>query len=428
MRHIKQFAFVVLMPGMLGAQGPIVSPRLLALSASMQAGDTAAESRFWSEVKGRTPLGELIPPRNKGDQWVTFLWRGDDSTTAVSLDAPLPPRRNQHWFDGGAPLSTVPGTHVWQRTEILPFGYRMSYTFKVTHRTRSGEQSAQLIDSLNSTPTFDGESVASGLLAPKQPWVIRQAGSRAGTLLRDSIFSFVLGQDRAMTVYLPASSAARADANLVVMLDGERYATDEPTGPVTLDNLISKKMIGPTIAVFVDSRRWDRTEDYSCNRRFADFIVTELVPLLRTKYGVRATAARTVIGGSSLGGLQSTCSAYWYPSVLGNVLSLSGSYFWFPDWPNTEQGLETQTGWLAHEMAVTTRRPIRLYLATGTFEGDGVPENRRMRDVLLAKGYPLTYVEYEGGHDGVAWRGLLADGLVALLRPGSTAPRHGARP
>jgi enterochelin esterase family protein len=48
--------------------------------------------------------------------------------------------------------------------------------------------------------------------------------------------------------------------------------------------------------------------------------------------------------------------------------------------------------------------------------------NRRLRDVLLAKGYRLTYVEHPGTHNGVYWRNSLGDGLIVLFGGREAAP------
>jgi enterochelin esterase-like enzyme len=53
-------------------------------------------------------------------------------------------------------------------------------------------------------------------------------------------------------------------------------------------------------------------------------------------------------------------------------------------------------------------------MEVGRFDGL-VFINRELRDILLVKGYPVTYREFYGGHDYFYWRGSLADGLIALL-------------
>jgi len=124
--------------------------------------------------------------------------------------------------------------------------------------------------------------------------------------------------------------------------------------------------------------------------------------------------------------LEATYVGFTYPGIFGNVLSESGSFFYFKGWPTSEAALSTQTGWLTREFATSPKKPLRLYLETGTFEGEGVLENRRMRDVLIAKGYSTTYYEYSGGHDQLCWQASFADGLLALL-DSKRPPKMGRR-
>jgi enterochelin esterase family protein len=52
-----------------------------------------------------------------------------------------------------------------------------------------------------------------------------------------------------------------------------------------------------------------------------------------------------------------------------------------------------------------------------SFNTDYPLENRRLRDVLEAKGYSVTYEEINGSHDPLNWRSTLAHGLIALGGP-----------
>jgi enterochelin esterase-like enzyme len=89
---------------------------------------------------------------------------------------------------------------------------------------------------------------------------------------------------------------------------------------------------------------------------------------------------------------------------------------WQPD-------IEVEHEWLARQFAASPRLPLRFYLDAGRLEVWPTPDdgpslrlaNRHMRTVLQAKGYPVHYAEFGGGHDWICWQGTLADGLVALL-------------
>ena len=91
----------------------------------------------------------------------------------------------------------------------------------------------------------------------------------------------------------------------------------------------------------------------------------------------------------------------------------------------------TEVNWMARQFIAQPKLPVRFDLEAGVFEldrygkgGDILEPTRALRDVLLAKGYEVHYQQFVGGHDGLSWRGMLADALIALL---GTAPNPGSQ-
>jgi enterochelin esterase family protein len=178
--------------------------------------------------------------------------------------------------------------------------------------------------------------------------------------------------------------------------------------------------------------------DLVASDEFADFMAKELVPWIRSHYNVTKDPKKTVVTGKSAGGLASTYIALRHPEVFGNVLSRSGAFWWSfehnggicgsrcPDsrgrGGDGSRDATTEGNIMAKLFLASPKLPLRFYLAVGTFEidreggGGGILEStRHLRDVLLAKGYQVHYQQFVGGHDGLSWRGTLADGLINLL-------------
>jgi len=223
------------------------------------------------------------------------------------------------------------------------------------------------------------------------------------------------GRKRKIWVYLPAGyNASSAGAYpLIISFDGQDYINDIPA-PTILDNLIAAKKIAPTVQVFVDNSE-DRLGDLANHQKFADFLTKDLVPWIRKNYHVTTKADETIVCGYSAGGLGASYVAYRYPSLFGKVLSQSGAYW---------RGNEGSAGpeWLTSQYETSPKLPIKFYIVVGGAEtmknasGKSMIEtNRHLRDVLLAKGYEVGYLEAPGGgHMPESWRTQLADGLIFL--------------
>lgn len=386
------------------------SPRLLRLQQDVAQGQATALAEFWQESHGKCPLVETID--GEADQRiVTFLWRDDSRTEHIEV-------RGGPFENSRTPFDRLPGTDVWYHSEKLKRDARYVYSLIVDRwvdRKRSDGGADRVLaatyplDPLNPL-TFNAGSVLELPDAPRDAWHIARENVAKGILEECELKSAALAQTRRVTVYLPPGFDAQVtECAFAVFLDGEdcRQLMNLPT---VLDNLIALGTIRPTIGLFVDSQG-TRGSDLVFSDPFVEFLAGELVPWAAEKTGQQPQPERTLVAGMSLGGLTAAYAAQQRPDVFGNVLSQSGSF-----WRRRPDRPEIAEGWLPGEIAMREKASIRYFMEVGLYEAPGMVENnRRMRDVLRAKGYAVLYAEYSGGHDHVNWRVSVGRGLMALL-------------
>lgn len=414
-------------------QDPNPSPRIEALRKQVASG-SADINAFWKEVAAEgTPLVESIE-KDPQHELVTFLWRGTPETRNVF---PVGSFKVGGLYPLDYVFHQIPLTNVWYLTVRLPTGARFTYglsendplVFSVFQPQRFATTQ---VDPLNphrwgcapDATRYDCQSMAELKGAVPQPWIVKNNRVAAGTVEKQKVRSELLHNEHDLSIYLPAGYKAHAAPyDLVVIFDESAYLTKVPM-PVILDNLIAASKIPPTVAVLIaNPSQASRNTELTPNPKFADFLANELIPWIHAHYNVTTDPEKTVVAGSSLGGLTATYAGYRHSEVFGNVICQSGSFWWAPDHSGAlADGVTTETGWMARQFIASPKLPLRFYMDAGAFEfdsngtGGGILETSRdMRDVLLAKGYEVHYQQFVGGHDYLSWRGTFADGLIDLI-------------
>jgi len=210
---------------------------------------------------------------------------------------------------------------------------------------------------------------------------------------------------RRVAVYVPKQYIPGTAAPFIVGADGP-----DPLLFTALDNLIAQKRVPAMIAISIsngsgDAQGSERGLEYdTMSGRYAEFVETEVLPLVEKQYHVILTKdpeGRATMGGSS-GGSCALIMAWYHPELYHRVLTYSGTYVnqqWPPN-PETPHG-----AWEFHEHLIpqSPAKPIRLWMEVGDRDlfnpnimrdnmHDWVVANENMAKVLAAKGYHYQFV------------------------------------
>ncbi len=417
------------------------SPRLAELEKRIQLGRDAALEAFWREQAcAGTPL---IEPLEDGKNClVTFVFRMEvPGNPALLLGCPA----NLDAIDN--PMSRLKGTDLWYLTYILPRDLRTTYgyfpyapklppdfkdnpDYQLLHRFFTEMQTKVASDPLNpktyaipKNVWLNPKEITLSVLelpdASPQRLVYSSPETPKGQVHEQSFRSSILKNERDVWFYRPAGDFQKMQTmGLLVLFDGVAY-TSLVSAPAILDNLIHERLIPPTMAILIDNPD-DETRDreLGCNPLMPRFFLEELIPYAKEKYSVAFEPSKTVVAGSSFGGLGAFYFGLDSPHVFTNVLSMSGYLGWGHE-------LQRQDMWIIEQYSKSSALPRKIYFDVGILE-TGPPTfdrrpsfieaNRRMETVLKDKGIPHLFVEYSGGHDYLCWQKSLADGLQFLLQ------------
>jgi len=410
----------------------IESPRLRAVEHALGTGNTAGVTEFWQEVEqSQTPLIEDVPDR-PGDALFTFLWHGapGQDTLNVRLDGVFPMHSGK-WNDTFRRLGE---TDIWYASYTLPRDAWLTYDVvaprglsaspeRIGSYTMDGVEYEAFRDPLNHRlqPGEEVRFAMSSVAAPdatSNPYLIPRPNLPPRPLDVLQVSSAILKNTREVRVYVPTGyKQIKGSLPLLLFFDGTQYANRMHVTTV-LDNLIADRKIPPVMAAFFDSP--DRNQELSPNEPFQRFLASELMPRLRVAYRVSSDPRQNVVVGSSLGGITATYTAFTHPELFGNVISQSGSFWWWPDRWSKPSRLDTEltaeSSWLAKKIAVEKKRPIRLYLEANLWEGDSMLlPNRMLSSILQGKGYSFTYREHPGAHAALYWMQTLPEAMVQML-------------
>jgi enterochelin esterase family protein len=210
---------------------------------------------------------------------------------------------------------------------------------------------------------------------------------------------------RRVAVYVPKQYVTGTVAPFIVGADG-------PDGELftALDSLIAQRRLPAMIAISIgngggDAQGSERGLEYdTMSGRYAEFVETEVLPLVEAKAHVRLTKdpdGRAAMGGSS-GGACALIMAWYHPELYHRVLTYSGTYV-NQQWPYSAQ--TPHGAWEFHEHLIpeSPAKPLCIWMEVGDRDlfnpnvmrdgmHDWVLANEAMAKVLAAKDYHYQFV------------------------------------
>ncbi|MBC8001311.1 MAG: esterase family protein [Opitutaceae bacterium] len=242
---------------------------------------------------------------------------------------------------------------------------------------------------------------------------------------------------RTYWVYVPAQYDPSKPASLMIFQDGHAFlnTNGEYRIPYVFDNLIYRREMPVTIAVFINPGRtpeqkdasssdWgdrsnNRPQEYNAlDDKYTRVIVDEFLPMLSKKYNISTDPADRAIAGASSGAICAFTVAWHRPDQFRKVISTIGSF------------TDIRGGHAYPDMIRDSEaRPIRIFLQDGLNDNRGMgrggaynakrdwhAQNIKMVEALTAKKYDVNFTWGIGSHSNKQGGSIMPEMLRWLWR------------
>lgn len=396
------------------------------------------QNNFWQNIqKQGTPI---IEPINKTTSRLIFLWK--DAQYNVRLIGG--PSNDHEW------LTRIKNTNIWFKEIIINNQYIGSYSFAVDVPNIDGylshycpqlspelkESRAQrrsiidvkTIDPFNKRRWLALEDTSTDLrnenivaLAQAPQYIDPQAYPEypQPQIKQYSLKSQLLKNQRNIYIY---QSKAKPNQSYITALffDGEEY-NHLLNVSKALDILVSQEKLSPIQVVFISHpNKSERTKELTPNAEYSQFFSQELLPWIDQHLPNPRNQHKTVLVGSSLGGLSAAYLALENPQEISHIIPLSGSFWWQKDPTDLPNGMSQIIRNQPHP------KPQFWYISANSLE-----TSRNSNDLsilgsspivaedLKSKGHHVIYKEYVGGHSYAVWQVVLQNALIEFFSPSS---------
>ena len=250
-------------------------------------------------------------------------------------------------------------------------------------------------------------------------------------LLHSGFRSQFLAGERDVTVYLPPGYDRNPELNYpaLYMQDGQNlFGSNVDSQPSltwkfaeSADHAVNAGDVEPLLVVAIASASERRLAEYTPTAdwelgggeadRYGQMLTEEVLPFISSTYRVKAGAADTGLGGSSLGALASLHLGLKHTEIFGKLALFSPSVWW------NHRAILTLVGRVPSQRI----RP-RVWLDIGESEGQrALADTELLYRKLRSKGWrPGTDLRYEripgGTHDEVSW-GERVEPMLRFLFP-----------